>query len=76
MIRDFIELLDILYQNPEASVAAVMGQALDGAAQTAVPSNPTIPANPAASASTAVSATTASPAAQGGPRQDIFEFTL
>ena len=76
VIRDFIELLDILYQNPEASVAAVMGQALDGAAQTAVPSNPTIPANPAASASTAVSATTASPAAQGGPRQDIFEFTL
>ena len=35
VIRDFIELLDILYQNPAASVADVMGQALDGAAQTA-----------------------------------------
>lgn len=68
VIRDFIELLDILYQHPEAQVAEVMGQAIGHANE----------GDAAAFTDTAGIALPSSGAhdISDSPRQDVFEFKL
>ncbi|ERI06669.1 ATP-binding protein [Atopobium sp. oral taxon 810] len=68
VIRNFIELLDILYQYPEAQVGEVMGQAIGRASES----------DAAAFIDTAGIALPSSSAhgISGSPRQDVFEFKL
>ncbi len=68
VIRDFIELLDILYQYPEAQVGEVMGQTIGHANE----------GDAAAFTDTAGIALPSSSAhgISGSPRQDVFEFKL
>lgn len=68
VIRDFIELLDILYQHPEAQVAEVMGQAIGGASES----------DAEAFTQTAGIALPRSetPASSGRSQQDFLEFKL